>query len=92
VVGALYDSRDDAYEPIFGAQNSIRLPTYWQIDARVEKSFRVSEAMTVRAYLEVLNVTDHGNAEELAYSADWSRQGYVTGLPTIAVVGTRVEF
>jgi hypothetical protein len=92
VVGALYDSRDDAYQPIFGAQNSIRLPTYWQIDARVEKSFRVSEAMTVRAYLEVLNVTDHGNAEELAYSADWSRQGYVTGLPTIAVVGTRVEF
>ena len=32
------------------------------------------------------------NAEEIVYSADFKRRGTITGLPTIAVVGGRLEF
>ena len=32
------------------------------------------------------------NAEELAYSADYSQRGAITGLPTLAVLGARVTF
>jgi hypothetical protein len=30
VIGAFYDATNDLYQPIFGAQNSIRLPTFWE--------------------------------------------------------------
>jgi hypothetical protein len=46
----------------------------------------------LRLYLDVQNVTYRRNAEELAYSADYSQRGAITGLPTLAVLGARVTF
>ena len=92
VVGSFYDSKDDIYQPTFGAQNSTRLPSYWEIDARVEKAWALSRATSLRTYLEVLNATNHGNAEEIAYDSRWNQRGYITGLPTVAVLGARLEF
>jgi hypothetical protein len=91
VIGAFYDERDDAYQPIFGAHNSIRLPAFWQLDVRLDRSFALSESTRLTAYLEVLNVTSHKNGEEYTYSTDYTRRGVITGLPTIAVVGARLE-
>jgi hypothetical protein len=34
VIGAYYDSRRDLYQPLFGAQNEARLPTFFQLDLR----------------------------------------------------------
>ena len=42
--------------------------------------------------LEVQNLTARENAEELAYSDDFSRRGLVTGLPTLVIVGARMAF
>jgi len=92
VVGSFYDSKDDIYQPTFGAQNSARLPSYWEIDARVEKAWALSRATRLRTYLEVLNATNHGNAEDIAYDSRWRQRGYITGLPTVAVLGARLEF
>jgi hypothetical protein len=36
-------------------------------------------------------VTNHANAEEYIYNVDYTQRGTITGLPTIAVVGARVE-
>jgi hypothetical protein len=91
VVGAAYDAKDDLYQPIFGAQNSERLPAFWQIDARVDRSFRLGASARLLVYLEGLNVTDRANAEEYVYSADYARRGTISGLPIVAVVGARVE-
>jgi hypothetical protein len=91
VVGAAYDAKDDLYQPIFGAQNSERLPDFWQLDARVDRSFRLGSSARLLLYVEGLNVTDRANAEEYVYSADYSRRGTISGLPIIAVVGARVE-
>jgi hypothetical protein len=87
VIGAFLDSRSGDYQPIAGAHNGIHLPATVQLDARIERRLAAGVAIT----LELLNVTDHDNAEELAYSADWSRRDYITGLPILAVVGARIE-
>ena len=91
VLGAFYDARDDQYQPVFGAQNSIRLPSFWQIDLRVDRSFRLGEGARLLVYLEGLNVSNRSNGEEYIYNADYTRRGTVTGLPAIAALGARVE-
>jgi hypothetical protein len=91
VVGAFYDAKDDVYQPIFGPQNSIRLPDFWQLDLRVDRSFRIADSVRLLVYLEGLNVTNRANGEEYVYNIDYTRRGTVTGLPIIAVLGARAE-
>ena len=91
VLGGWYNAKDDQFEPIFGAQNSIRIPAFYSLDARVEKSF-VWRRMKSEVFLDVQNVTNRKNPEELAYSADFSQRDYITGLPFLAVLGVRLEF
>ncbi len=90
VIGAFYDAAGDQYDPLLGPQNSIRLPTFWQLDARVNRRFDVGR-VAVDAYLEALNVTDHTNGEEYVYDVDYTQRGTVTGLPFVAVIGVRVD-
>ncbi len=91
VVGAFYDAKDDVYQPIFGPQNAIRLPDFWQLDLRVDRTFFLGDRARVLLYLEGLNVTNRANGEEYIYNVDYTRRGTVTGLPAIAVVGARVD-
>jgi hypothetical protein len=91
VAGAFYDAKDDAYQPIFGPQNSVRLPDFWQLDLRVDRSFALGESARILVYLEGLNVTNRSNGEEYIYNVDYTRRGTVTGLPAIAVIGARVD-
>ncbi len=91
VVGALYDERDDRFEPVFGARSSRRLPSFVQVDVRVERSFELSPQRRFLAYLELLNATNRANGEEYAYSRDLTQRGLITGLPLVGVVGARLE-
>ena len=91
VAGAFYDAKDDLYDPVFGPQNSTRLPAFWQMDLRVDRSFRLGEIARLLVYLEGLNVTNRSNGEEYIYNVDYTRRGTVAGLPAIAVVGARVD-
>ncbi len=91
VIGSFYDVKDDLYQPIFGAQNSIRLPDFWQFDLRVDRSFPIGDAGRLLVYLEGLNVTNRANGEEYVYNFDYSQRGTVTGLPIVAVLGARVD-
>jgi TonB family protein len=79
------------YEPLFGAQNSIRIPAFVQADVRVSKRFTFG---TVKAevYVDVQNVTNRSNPEDIVYNYDYSKQGYITGLPILPVLGARVEW
>jgi hypothetical protein len=91
VVGALYAANEDVYQPLFGPQNSIRLPDFWQLDVRVDRTFPIGRAARLRVYAEALNATDQRNGEEYAYSFDYSRRGLVYGLPLVGVVGVRAD-
>ncbi|HEX2570131.1 MAG TPA: TonB family protein [Polyangia bacterium] len=90
VVGSLYNARSDQYEPIFGAQNAIRLPGFYQLDVRVEKSFPV-KSWSINVYLDVQNVTNRQNPEEFIYNYDYTVRRTISGLPTLAVLGVRLE-
>jgi hypothetical protein len=90
VVGSYVDANSGQYEPIFGPQNSIRLPAFYQLDLRAERPFTWSRVKLVLS-LDVLNVTFHENAEEIVYTFDYSRHGYLTGLPLLGVLGARIE-
>lgn len=91
VTGAFYDTRRGRYEPILGERNTIRIPSFFQLDARVSKRFTFPTSK-LEIYLDVQNATYQENAEEIAYSPDYSEQRYVLGLPILPVLGARWEF
>jgi hypothetical protein len=91
VVGSYLDTTTGQYQPIFGEQNSIRLPVFYSLDLRVEKRFHW-RAVDVVPYLEVLNLTNHANVEEFAYDEQFTSRSNITGLPVLPVVGLSVRF
>jgi hypothetical protein len=90
VTGAAYDASDGGYVPIAGAYNSARVPTFHQLDLRVDKRF-VWKRVIFTAYLDVLNVYNHQNAEFVSYSYDYSAYDNIPSLPIIPSLGFRLE-
>jgi TonB family protein len=88
VIGAFYDARLDAYYPLFGAQNSVRIPDFFQLDLRAAKRFKIDQS-ELEVFLDVQNATNHSNPEEIVYNFNFTRKGYITGLPALPVVGAR---
>jgi hypothetical protein len=91
VMGAYYDASIDSYEPVFGPQNSQRLPIFSSLDLRVEKTIRAKKLAST-LYIEGINLTNRRNAEDYAYSLDFSRRATVTGLPRIIMAGINLKF
>lgn len=91
VTGAWYDASRDRWQPVFGAQNTERLPTFVQLDARLAKTFRIGRT-SLDLTLEVQNATNYANAEEVVYSPDFARRGYISSLPLLPVLGARWTF
>jgi hypothetical protein len=91
VTGAFYDAKDDQYAPLFGAQNSVRLPDFWQVDVRIDRNVPLGRGLALRVYVEALNVTGNANGEEYVYNIDYTRRGTVHGLPFVALAGARVD-
>ena len=88
VTDAYYDVRRDRYQPVFGAQNSLRIPAFFALDVRVAKKLDIGNTR-LDIYVEVQNITNHENAEEIVYSPDFSERGYVTGLPILPIAGLK---
>lgn len=91
VVGSSYDARNDRFDPIFGPQNTTRLPDFWQLDLRVDRTFVLGAHYRLLAYVDLQNVTYRKNAEEYFYSGDYARRDTIKGLPIVAVGGVRIE-
>jgi hypothetical protein len=91
VAGAYFDVKTGTYEPLFGALNSIRIPDFIQLDVRLSKRFTVGHSK-LEVYLDVQNVTTRSNAEEIAYSPDYTQPRYITGLPILPVLGARLSW
>ncbi len=91
VTGAYYDARRDLYEPTLGPHNGIRIPYFAELDVRAAKrwTFGTNE---LEVYVDVQNVTNRGNAEEIAYSSDYSTKRYIEGLPILPVAGATFGF
>jgi hypothetical protein len=91
VTGSYLDATTGQFQPIFGQQNSIRLPVFYALDLRVEEHFRRS-SLDIVPYLEILNLSNHANVEEFAYDEQFASRSNITGLPILAVAGVSVRF
>ncbi len=87
----VFDNPNNQYAPVFGAYNTIRIPSFYQLDARLERSF-VYKRVKLNVFVDVQNITDRQNPEEIIYNYNFTVKSYITGFPTLAVLGARVEF
>ena len=90
VVGSVWNGTADRYEPLFGAVNSARNPTFHQLDLRIDKRWVFNRWILV-TYLDVQNVYNHRYAEGLSYSYDYSQSKPQSGLPILTIFGVRGE-
>ena len=91
VVDSFLVSPPGLYQPVFGPQNSTRIPAFYQFDMRVEKGF-VMQRNKLSVFLDVQNLTNRRNPEEIIYSQDYQQRNTISGLPTLAIAGARLEF
>ena len=91
VIGSRYLANFDAYLPIYGATNSLRVPTFHQLDVRIDKTWTF-DAWMLDAYLDVLNAYNHRSIEGSVYSYDFSQHAYFEGLPVIPTLGLKGSF
>ncbi len=89
VIGAVFDVASASYDPIFGKQNSRRLPNFLEISVRLAWR-RQTEWGMMRTWIDVQNVTNRRNAEEVFYNASYTEQAFVEGLPILPTLGLEV--
>ncbi len=91
VLGAIYDSINDLYLPIYGAPFSQRLPDYQRLDIRLEKTWRF-EMWKLSAYVEVINLLNSPNPISRDYNRDYSRYQDVNQIPRLPYFGLTANF
>lgn len=91
VTGTYFDSTRNLYQPIFGAQNSIRIPAFVQLDLRLAKQFKIKDS-TLDLFLEVLNVWNQKNREEIVYAPDYQSHDYIRSFPVLPAFGLQWDF
>ncbi len=86
----VYDGTTDSYDPVFGEENSDRLPAYQKVDVHIERrlSFR---RWTLVGYAELWWVPKDANVLYPAWSYDYSQQTLVGGIPFLPLVGARAD-
>jgi hypothetical protein len=90
VVGAVYDADDDNYRAIRTGIAG-RLPTFHQLDLRVDYEFPLGPT-EASVYVEGLNVYNAVNSEGYRYQYDFARRARLPGVPALATVGLRVVY
>jgi TonB family protein len=90
VVASLYDVDGNYYYPLPGVPWSERLPSFFQLDARIDKRF-VFNSWVLALYVDVQNVTNQQNPEGLFYSFNYTQKAYVYGIPILPSIGVRGE-
>lgn len=91
VTTTYYDLQLGRYVPMISATAWWRLPAFVAFDVRAERRFALGAGGSAHVYVEVLNATNHENAEEVAYSSDYGARTLLRGLPLLAFVGVRTE-
>jgi TonB family protein len=91
VVGAVRDDLADIYVPFFGAVNSERLPSFHQLDVRVDKTW-VYDRWSLNLFLDLTNAYNRAAFEGVTYSYNYSQREFFRGLPILPVLGVKGSF
>ena len=91
VVNRIYDLDRRTYSPVFGETDSARLPSFFSLDLRLDKTY-VLRRWTLNAYLDIQNVTNNQNPEVMNWSFDYSEETPITSLPTLPTFGLEAKW
>lgn len=86
-----YDSDRDRYLPIPGEETSQRMPSFNQLDVRIDKKF-IYTTWILEVYLDLLNAYNEPNVEGYIYNFDYTKKTPLTGLPIIPSLGIQATF
>ncbi|TNE87301.1 MAG: TonB family protein [Deltaproteobacteria bacterium] len=82
---------EGAFLPVYGETDSARLPSFYQVDLRVDKDW-VFDRWKLTTYLDFQNITGAQNVEVMGWTSDYSEEDPITGLPPIPAFGVRGEW
>ncbi|MBN2361521.1 MAG: TonB family protein [Deltaproteobacteria bacterium] len=88
---ALHNLDNDNWANQQSSANSARLPTFHQLDVRVDRKL-VFESFIISFYLDLLNAYNQPNVESMISDYRYRKTAPVTGLPIIPVIGVQGEF
>jgi outer membrane receptor protein involved in Fe transport len=91
VVGAIFDSDRNQYNPTYGAVNSQRAPAQHQLDLRVDHYIRFQH-WKLATYLDVANVYMNAPVYGYQYNENYTKRTPMSGLPILPSLGARGEF
>jgi hypothetical protein len=91
VTGSVLDAGTGTYVPLYGLVNSTRLPSFNQLDVRLDRTWTWPTWKLV-GYLDVQNVTNRGNVEGYSFNYDFSQKSPATGLPILPILGVNAEW
>jgi len=91
VTGSVLDASSGAYVPTYGAVNSTRLPSFNQLDLRLDRTWTWPTWRLV-GFIDVQNATNRGNVEGYSYSYDYRQKTPATGLPILPILGVNAEW
>lgn len=91
VVNRVYDLQTRGFIPVYGEADSGRLPAFYSLDVRVDKSWTTRWG-SVALYFDVQNATNAKNVEVMNYSYDYAEADPITGLPTLPTFGLEVKW
>lgn len=91
VTASIYDANTDRYRPIYGQVNSERVPTFHQLDLRLEKQWAWGNGNTFAAYLDLQNAYNARHVESVQFNYDYTQTTNRYGLPVLPSLGLRAE-
>ena len=91
VIGSVYDADYDTYQCKYGATNSIRKPTFNQLDLRVDRTWTFN-LWQLSVYLDVQNVYNAQNPEGTIYDYRCRGSEVIRGLPILPTLGVKGLF
>jgi hypothetical protein len=87
----IYSADSNRYFATLGDERSSRLPSFRQLDLRIQKDFPF-QSWTFSIYLDVQNVTDSRNAEARIFDYRYRRMVIVPGIPILPLLGVKGSF
>ncbi|AFE03674.1 TonB family protein [Corallococcus coralloides DSM 2259] len=91
VLGSKRDDTTDVFIPYYGLVNSQRLPSFNQLDIRVDKTL-IFDTWSLDLYLDLTNAYNNQSVEGVAYNYNYSKREYFKGLPILPVLGLKGAF
>jgi TonB family protein len=91
VIGSFYDADYNGYTRQNGASGSARLPTFSQLDVRLEHIWTF-DAWTFSVYLDTQNVFNAENPEGVLYDYRYQQSAPIRGLTILPMLGVRGRF